>query len=271
MPEARKFWQRAMLSFTWQREHALVGKRVAESFMTDKMIERLGLEEMGPIKGVYRKYALGAVMMVGAVDLFNQVTTKKMDGKAKHLWQNPSGKGFAMRAPWNMPGYTVVDKNGKERKIEGGPAYIRPLKSVFELAEFSTDTFKKLGYKLSPIVTAIAHQFWPGKYQPNYGGITDPKRTRDFILDMTQPFTVDQGMSALKGKRGWKGAVLPAFGFPVSKVKESKFLDYLLEQDGYKGATEYIKRAPKSEQARLLLKLNQKYRKKTQNAVSQKR
>ena len=121
-PEARKWWQAVLLSPTWQREHLLVAKNVAKSFMPNSMIERwnkmapkLQMAELGPIKSQYRRYALGGTLMIGAVDLWNYMATQKMDGEGKHIWQNPPGKGFAVRAWWDEPGYITTDKNGVEK------------------------------------------------------------------------------------------------------------------------------------------------------------
>lgn len=220
-PEARKFWQAALLSPTWQREHLLVAKNVAKSFMPDKMIKKLGMEEIGPIKSQYRKYALGAISMIGSVDLWNMMSTQIMDGKAKHIWENPEGKGFAVRAWWNEPSYKVTDKNGKVRTVQGGAAYIRPLKSVFEVAEWANDPFKKFAYKLSPGVTAMGRQIFPSRYQKEYKGIEDmPKRALDFVLDVGTPIMVDQIVDVVKGKKTPLAGALPFFGMPTSKVKD---------------------------------------------------
>jgi hypothetical protein len=259
-PESRRWWQRTLLSPTWQREHLIVAKNVAKSFMPDKMIKKLGLEEIGPIKAEYRKYMLGALMTIGSVDLANLITTKRMDGKAKHIWENPEGKGFAIRAPWDAPSYTVTDKNGKERRVEGGPVYIRPLKSLFEVAEGATDPIRKVGYKLSPPLTAIALQFFPSRYRRKYEGVPDyPRRAKDFVLDAALPITVNQAMDAMKGKKGWKSAILPALGFPTSKVKEGEFLDYLLE-DGDEAIERYLERIPAEDKGSVEKKAARKLR-----------
>lgn len=219
-PEARKWWQTALLSPTWQREHLLVAKNVAKSVMPDSMIKKLGLQEMGPIKSQYRKYALGGTMIVGAVDMWNQMATYEMDGESKHIWENPQGKGFAVRAWWNEPDYQITDKNGKKRTIKGGPAYIRPLKSLFEVAEWSHDPFRKVSYKLSPMVTAIGEQIWG---QRGYGAIESlPKRAWDFITDVSTPIVFDQAISVAQGKRAPEGAVTSFFGMPSSKGKFDK-------------------------------------------------
>lgn len=219
-PEARKWWQTALLSPTWQREHLLVAKNVAKSVMPDSMIKKLGLQEMGPIKSQYRKYALGGTMIVGAVDMWNQMATYEMDGESKHIWENPQGKGFAVRAWWNEPDYQITDKNGKKRTIKGGPAYIRPLKSLFEVAEWSHDPFRKVSYKLSPMVTAIGEQIWGNR---GYGAIESiPTRAWDFITDVSTPIVFDQALSVAQGKRSHQGAVTSFFGMPSSKGKYEK-------------------------------------------------
>ena len=100
-PGARLWWQRLLLSPTWQREHLLVAKRVAQSFMPESMTKKFGLEDLGPIRKEYRKYALGAITIMGAADLWNQMSTLQMDGESKHLWENPEGKGFAALFRWS--------------------------------------------------------------------------------------------------------------------------------------------------------------------------
>jgi len=220
-PEARKWWQAVLLSPTWQREHLLVAKNVAKSFMPDKIIKKLGLAEIGPIKSQYRRYALGGIMIVGAVDAWNYMSTQEMDGEGKHIWDNPPGKGFAVRAWWDEPDYITTDKNGTDRYIKGGPAYIRPLKSLFEVAEWTRDPFLKIGYKFSPIVTAIGEQFF-NPYK-KYEGIPDiPKRALNFITDSTTPIVVDQAMLYAQEKRSLQGVIFPFFGMPVSKAKEER-------------------------------------------------
>lgn len=222
-PEARKFWQAALLSPTWQREHVLVAKNVAKSFMPNKMIKKyrwLG-EEVGPIRRDYQKYALAGVMIVGAVDMYNYMMTEQMDGKGKHLWQNPEGKGFGVRAWWDEPGYTVTDKNGKKRRIKGGKAYIRPLKSLFEVAEWGSKPLRKLSYKVAPWISATSALLFPGKYDKEYKGITDlPEASLQFLLDVGEPITVNQYRDWLAGKKTFKAAAFPFIGMPVSKVKD---------------------------------------------------
>ena len=222
-PEARKTWQAALLSPTWQREHLLVAKNVAKSFMPDRFIRKLRLTEMGPVKGEFRKYLLGAAMIISAVDLWNYQSTLKMDGTGLHLWENPEGKGFAVRAPWNEPGYTMIDKNGKERRVQGGPAYIRPLKSVFEVAEWVKTPFKKFVYKLSPIMTATGRQMWPSKYQKEYKGWPDmDQRVWDFITDVGTPISGSQIGRWAVGKKTLPSAIVPFFGAPTSRLDKKQ-------------------------------------------------
>ena len=220
-PEARVKWQAALLSPTWQREHLLVAKNVVKSFMPDKMIKKLGMAELGPIKSQYRLYALGAVMIIGAVDLWNYNASLIMDGKGKHLWKNPTGKGFAVRAWWNEPAYTIQDKNGRYKYIPEAPGYIRPLKSVFEVAEWAHDPVLKLGYKLSPVVSAVGEQLFG---QKKYVGLPDiPERAWDFVIDSTTPIVVDQAIRTAQGKQSIQATVLPFIGMPVSRLKQMNY------------------------------------------------
>ncbi len=222
-PDARARWQTALLSPTWQREHLIVAKNVAKSFMPDNMIKTLGLSEMGPIKSQYRKYLLGAIMMVGAVDLWNYQSTQYMDGKGKHLWENPKGKGFAVRGWWDEPAYTDTNKKGQIVHHPSTPAYVRPLKSVFEVAEWTHDPVLKVSYKLSPVVTAIGEQMFGYR---KYEGLPDiPQRTWDFITDGTTPIVADQMIKTAQGKQSVEAAVLPFFGMPVSKLNTKKKYD----------------------------------------------
>lgn len=223
-PNARKWWQRALLSPTWQREHLLVVKNVAKSFLPDKLIKKIRfLEEIGPIKKEYRKYAAGALAMITAVDMYNLMATQAMDGEAKHIWENPKGKGFSVRAMWNEPSYTIVDKNGKTRTIPGGAAYFRPLKSVFEVAEWVKDPLKKMAYKLSPMFTAIGKQLFPTKYRREYEGWGDmPRRIRDITMDVASPIQADQMISHAKGKKSLPSATIPFIGFPTSVERKKE-------------------------------------------------
>jgi len=223
-PKARKAWQNLLLSPTWQREHLLVAKNVAKSFMPDKLLKKLPLEPLSKTaKADYRKYAYGAITMIAAVDLYNLMATKKMDGEYKHIWQNPEGKGFAVRAPWNEPSYTVTDKNGKQRTIKGGSAYIRPLKSIYEVAEWTKDPLQKFIYKLSPAISAIGQQFWPGEYRHYEKGWEGyPSRGGDIMTDLFMPISGAQAKMVLEGKRKPEAAVFPFLGMPTSKVINKK-------------------------------------------------
>jgi hypothetical protein len=225
MPAARKFWQTLLLAPTWQREHMLVAKDVVKSFMPDKWIKRLGMEEMGPIKAEYRKYALGGTMLIGAADLYNLMATQQMDGKARHIWQNPSV--FSVRALWNRPDYTITTKDGQERTIKGGPAYFRPFKSIYEVAEWVSDPAQKFIYKVSPFLAGVGHQMWPGRYQKEYKGWKDiPERTWNFITDVGTPISWAHVAGYMKGQKEIPDIVLPFFGMPTSKLSGKAFNDF---------------------------------------------
>lgn len=218
-PKARKFWQNLLLSVTWQREHLRIAGNVSKSFMPDKLIEKSHLKPISKVaKADYRKYAYGAVAMVAAVDLWNLSATKQMDGEYKHIWQNPSGKGFAVRAWWNEPSYKVNNKT-----IKGGAAYIRPLKSVYEVAEWANDPLAKFVNKLSPALSAIGQQFWPDEYR-NYekGWAGYPERGKDVISDLFMPISIGQVGSAIEGKREPEAVILPFLGMPTSKVVDKR-------------------------------------------------
>ena len=183
--------------------------------------------------------------MVAAVDLWNVIATAMMDDdddKYKHIWENPPGKHFAVRAWWNEPDYEVTDKNGKKRIVKGGKAYIRPLKSVFEVAEWVGNPIAKLAWKFSPMISAMAGLFFPSRYDKNYEGIKDvPEQLGNFILDVTEPIQFSQISDFMKGKKSALGATLPFFGMPTSKYSivnersdKLKELNKLSEKDDVK-------------------------------------
>jgi hypothetical protein len=203
------------------------------------MIKKLGMSELGPIKSQYRQYALGGLMIVGAVDLMNWMITEQMDGKGRHIWQNPKDKGFAVRAWWNEPDYQVVGDDGIKKTVKGGPAYFRPLKSLFEVAEWAHDPVAKMSYKVSPFISGVGEQLFGTDYK--YEGVKDlPKRVKDYILDTSIPITVEQAVNYAKGKQTLEKTILPFIGFPVSKETKTdagkrrenyKVLDYMLVGD----------------------------------------
>ena len=259
-PEARKLWQWLLLSFTWQREHLLVAKNVFKSFLPDAAIKKMGLAEMGAIKGQYRKYLLGGLMIVGAVDLFNQMTTYEMDGEAKHIWQNPRGKRLAVRAWWNEPDYFTTDKDGTVRFVQGRPAYIRPIKSLFEVAEWANDPTSKFFYKVAPIISAIMNlrdtQFPQGR--------SGFEKTKDFLFDVYTPIVLSQAGEVTKGKKDWKGAALSFFGMPTSKDPNRRTVDALIgkylstkTKKDYDNLKAYIDKMPSDNIKRNMIK---KYR-----------
>ena len=222
-PEARRFWQAALLSPTWQREHIVVSKRLGQSFLTEKFQKKLGMEDIRYTKRTYQKYALRAIGLIGAMDMYNYMATQQQDGEGKHLWQNPEGKKMSVRAWWDEPSYVLTDKNGKERTIKGGPGYIKPLKSIFEVAEWFDDPTKKVAHKLAPMFSWIMKQFPVGAgYGSRYKGYDLPKRSKDFIFDVWTPITVDMAEGWIRGQKSGMGTILPFFGMPVSKAKEDK-------------------------------------------------
>jgi len=214
-PEARKAWQSVMLSPTWQREHLLVGKNVLSSFLPDKLVKKMKLEVKHPaMQAEYRRYAYRAIAIVGAVDMWNYLSTQQMDGKGKHLWQNPSGKGFAVRSWWDEPDYTITDKNGKKKTIKGGPAYIRPLKSIFEIAETAVKPIDKFSYKLSPWVSTLADIIFNINGYRNGSPVDVGGK---IIRDVTVPITGEQLIQWTQKKKSGKAVLFPFFGMPVSK------------------------------------------------------
>ena len=114
-----------------------------------------------------------------------------------------------------------MSSNGRVINHAGGAAYIRPLKSVFEVAEFVHDPIKKFSYKLSPMLAAVGRQLFPSRYQKDYKGMGDiPKRTIDFIKDVGTPITAQQWIDVYRGKKTPIAGALPFFGFPTSTVRD---------------------------------------------------
>jgi hypothetical protein len=125
----------------------------------------------------------------------------------------------------------MVDKNGIERRVQGGPAYTRPLKSVFEVAEWVKTPFEKFIYKLSPIITAVGRQFWPSKYQKEYKGWPDmPRRVTDFLADVGTPISASQVSRWALGEKTPQSVIVPFLGFPTSKLEKGKTSDIYSER-----------------------------------------
>jgi len=274
-PTARRMWQAILLSPTWQREHFLVVKNIAKSFMTDSAIKKLGMKEMGAIKGQYRKYFYVALLTIMAVDMWNYQTTEREDGEGRHLWENPKGKGFAMRLPYDDPpteypvkdsdklrkiystlalsqingndkefkhALLLLDKEGKTldkkylslvrsaiekgddipemtRTVPGGPAYVRPLKSTFEVAEWFSDPVKKSGNKVSPLISVIFDQITAPeyKYPDSWGSM--PDRALDIVGDVIIPMSFGGPYDVYKGKKNVLSGSIGIVGFPTSKMR----------------------------------------------------
>jgi len=212
-PGGRRVFQVGFLSPTWQREHLLAAGRIGES-MTGMM--------RGPEAWIYRRYLAGALSLYVAANVANYVWTKKMDGEGRFIFQNPSEKFFHVRAPFNYP--------------DGSPAYVRPLKSIFEIPEFGydvvgsvfkgNDPFRKVSYKIAPWITATAKQFWNFDY---YGQKYKPgnksqwwKRPADWGADVLLPISFSQGQRAIQGKLPPAAIPVAAVGMPVSKEPKKK-------------------------------------------------
>jgi hypothetical protein len=164
------------------------------------------LEEMGPIRHDYQRYFAGAVMIVGGVNLYNYMMTEKMDGKGKHLWQNPDSYGFAVRAPWNS-----VDRK---------PVYFRPLKSLFEVAETTKSPLRKISYKMSPWISSFASIFWPDRYSKDVNDWEDiPAKAGEVAEDLAMPISVHQWLQWAKDKKTPESAIMNTFGFPTRVYK----------------------------------------------------
>jgi hypothetical protein len=218
-PAGRRIFQAGFLSPTWQREHLLVAGRVAQSALPKALREKLGIDMSTPEAHIYRRYFAGALTLYAAANMYNYYMTKKLDGEGKFMFQNEGGKFFQVRAPFNYP----KDKNGVEAK-----AWIRPLKSIFEVPEFlhgvfaKEDPLTKVSYKLSPWIKATAEQIWNfdyygKKYKEGEGGIG--RRALDWTIDVTEPFSGEQLEQIVEGKLPKESLPFTTFGMPISKSK----------------------------------------------------
>ena len=101
--------------------------------------------------------------------------------------------------------------------------YIRPYKSIFEVAGWFSDPVEKFTYKLSPVVAAMGRQLFPSRYQKEYEGITDiPRRIGELLLDVGTPISGSQVGQVIKGKKEPIAAVFPFFGMPTSKLQRAE-------------------------------------------------
>lgn len=238
---ARKAWQMAMISPTWQRENIILVKNVLKSMIPESLVEKAGLQQLGPSKSIYRKYALGAfVGMYGAANLYNYMMTKEMDGEAKFMWENPHP--FGVRAPWNTPEYTIKRSDGTERRVPGGrPVYIRPFKTIVEVPEFffghrdpkestisnmGTSMIKKAGYKVAPWLSMTAKMFYGYQYnQPSL-----KTRIIDWMKGVFAPITYEQVEDWIEGKKTPQDVLGSFFGMPTGTISLNEFKEIFYER-----------------------------------------
>lgn len=174
-PKARKAWQMAFISPTWQKAHAQMFGRSVASLVPDAVRAKMGLDPKHPISKTYQEYVMGAGAVYAAANLYNYITTKQMDGEGKFLWQQEDK--FSVRAPYNEP--------------DGAKAYFRPLKSIFEVPEFLGSPLEKTGSKLAPIWSSTARLFEMGW---NYRDRMEDERTSldkgiEFATDVATPIS----------------------------------------------------------------------------------
>lgn len=174
-PQARKAWQMAFISPTWQKAHAQMFGRSVASLVPDAVRAKMGLEPKNPISKTYQEYVIGAGTIYAAANLYNYITTKQMDGEGKFLWQQDDK--FSVRAMYNEP--------------DGAKAYFRPLKSIFEVPEFLGSPLEKIGSKLAPIWSSTARLFEAGW---NYRDRMEDERTSldkgiEFATDVATPIS----------------------------------------------------------------------------------
>lgn len=211
-PEARRIWQKALISPTWQREHMLEFKNLFKSFLRPS--------DLGPIYSEHIKQFFGVVTMMGVADLFNYFLTQKMDGEGKHLWENPGGKAFSIRLPWNEPDFEteVQRKDGSTyiRTTPGGAAYVRPFKAITEVPEViqaATEgkIIDKLESKAHPAIHAVAHQFSPQMRDPSLAD-----RASQLAADAA-PIAVTNPIKVAKGERNLWDLIPILIGAAVQK------------------------------------------------------
>jgi hypothetical protein len=240
---ARKGWQMSLISPTWQRENIILVKNVLKSMVPEPLVEKMGLQKLGPSASIYRRYLGAAIGLYGAANLYNWMATKEMDGKGEMMWQNP--KPFGVRMLWNSPEYTTTDKNGKERKHPGGkPVYWRPFKTIVEVPEFffgeqdrdkgalsnvATSMVKKTGYKVAPWLAATAKLFFG--YQ--YSSPSAAKRVKDWAVNVFAPISAMQASDWVEGKKNPQDALGAFFGMPSGTISATEFKRIFYERWGY--------------------------------------
>ena len=240
---ARKGWQMSLISPTWQRENIILVKNVLKSMIPEPLVEKMGLQTLGPSASIYRRYAGAAVGLYGIANLYNWMATKEMDGKGVMMHEN--AKPFGVRMLWNSPAYTTTDKNGKERKHPGGkPVFWRPFKTIVEVPEFflgeqdrgkgvisnvATSMVKKTGYKLAPWLSATAKFFLGYQYQ-NPSAV---KRAKDWAINVFAPISAMQASDWVTGKKNPQDALGAFFGMPSGTISVTEFKRIFYERWGY--------------------------------------
>jgi hypothetical protein len=219
-PKARKMWQFALISPTWQKAHLGMAREAVGSIMPASVRTKMGLVgATKPINKAYQKYFGRAIGIYAAANIYNFVMTKHMDGEGRMMFQNPGGNMFSVRAPWNEP--------------DGTTAYFRPLKSIFEVPEFfhgmKEDIWKKSRYKLAPYIGAtmgmVFNLDYRGKKYLDAGITAAPRMIADWMLDVGTPISIANvapvdlifDWDAAMKKKGIKSRMLSGLGIPISK------------------------------------------------------
>ncbi len=186
-PTARKAWQLAFLSPSWQRAHIAIAKEIVKSIAHPT--------EVGA--SAYRGYVYGALGVYAMANLYNYIMTKDMDGEGKYMFQNANP--WAIRMPWNNP--------------DGSAVYGRVLKSIFEIPEVIEDPLGRAYAKLSPALSA-GLRFYKDKLIKSNADLA-----KDFAKDLLMPMGIQRAEEAFKGKVHPLTGIAPVVGVPVSASK----------------------------------------------------
>jgi len=233
---ARKWLTRGFFSIQWQKQHISAFIQAIKSSVPGTKAWK------DPQGRIYRRYAAALATSYIAMDLWNYLMTKKMDGKGIHIWENeeldPGKNWFYVRAPFNHP--------------DDSRAWIHPFKTFTEVPEMIAGLAKgiymgvtdkpirenplsKFIGKMNPFMKEFAShflldvdEFGNKLYQDVNGSFV--RRTGDFLLGTFAPISFSQVVQTAEYHKAPIGAALSAIGFPVSKGYPSGIWNWRLGQ-----------------------------------------